>query len=84
MHYFYILKSTTADKFYIGSSANPQRRLFFHNNVETGFTARYRPWELVYTQEFPSKDEAMAAERKLKSWKSKPMILRVINGETNL
>ncbi len=80
-HYIYILKSKTADKYYIGSSENPERRLEFHNTIEKGFTARNRPWEIVFTQEFTSKTVATKVERKIKSWKSRKMIERVINRE---
>jgi putative endonuclease len=62
-------------------SEEPQRRLEFHNTQERGFTARYRPWELVFVQAFETKAEALAAERRIKSWKSRSMIERVIRGE---
>jgi putative endonuclease len=62
-------------------SEEPQRRLEFHNTQERGFTARYRPWELVFVQAFETKAEALAAERRIKSWKSRSMVERVIRGE---
>ncbi len=83
-YYLYILKSQTADKYYTGSSQNPQVRLRNHNTVEKGFTSRYRPWEIVFTKEYPSKALAQAAERKIKNWKSKKMVERVINREIKL
>ena len=85
MSYFlYILQSQSADKFYTGSSDDAQRRLKFHNSIEKGFTARYRPWVIVFTKEFPSKKLAQAAERKIKSWKSRIMILKLINGKVEI
>lgn len=83
-YYLYILKSQSADKFYSGSSDRPERRLYFHNMIEKEFTARYRPWELVFTKEYPTKKDAQAAERKVKSWKSKIMIKKLIAGETEI
>ena len=77
----YILHSHSADKYYIGSSANPQRRLSFHNTIEKGFTARYRPWILVFEQSFPSKAEAQQMERKIKRWKNKFKIIDIVNGK---
>ena len=77
----YILRSLSSDKFYIGSSDDPVRRLGFHNTLEKGFTSRYRPWEIAFTQEFSTKEEATRAERKAKSWKSRKMISRLIAGE---
>ena len=85
MSYFvYILKSQSADKYYIGSSLDPERRLKFHNTIEKGFTSRYRPWELVYIKEYSSKKEALSAERKIKSWKSKKKVIKLINGEIDI
>ncbi len=46
-HYVYILKSRSVNKYYIGSSENPDRRLRYHNIIEKGFTSRYRPWKIV-------------------------------------
>ena len=83
-HFVYILKSHIANKFYVGSSENPERRLQFHNTIEEGFTSRYRPWEIVFKQEFESKTEGQTAERKIKSWKSRKMIEKVIKGKVNL
>jgi putative endonuclease len=80
----YILQSQISGKYYIGSSENPQRRLVFHNSVEKGFTARYRPWEIVYTKEFSDKHLAQVAERKIKSWKSRIMIDKLLNGLVEL
>lgn len=75
MPYFvYILTSLSADKYYIGSSENPERRLKFHNTVEKGFTSRYRPWEIVFMMAFNTKPEAQSAENRIESSKSWKMI----------
>jgi len=85
MGYFvYILRSATSDKFYIGSSENPHRRLEYHNTIEKGFTSRYRPWNLIWFKEYSSKAEAKSIERKIKSWKSKKMIEKIMREEISL
>jgi putative endonuclease len=82
MSYFlYILKSKVIDKYYIGTSQNPRLRLSYHNSIEKGFTSRYKPWEIVYEKNFNSKESAQAVEQKIKKWKSKVMIARIINKE---
>ena len=83
-HALYILQSETADRFYVGISRAPDRRLQHHNTTSTGFTARYRPWRIVFSEWFPSKAQAMAAERLVKSWKSKKMTRYVISGDVDL
>jgi len=80
----YILHSKSSDKYYVGISQNPKLRLEYHNTIEKGFTSRYRPWKIVYTQEFRSRKEAVEVEQKIKGWKSKKMIVRIIAGEVKL
>ncbi len=84
IYYLYILKSKMIEKLYIGISQDPQKRLSYHNTIEKGFTSRYRPWEIVYLKEFSNKQEALVTERKLKGWKNKRMIEKVIKGEIDL
>ena len=82
MEYFlYILRSEISDKYYTGISNNPENRLLFHNSIEKGFTSRYRPWEIVFKKKFNNKADARLAELKIKKWKSKTMILKIISSE---
>ncbi len=83
-YYLYVLKSETIDKYYTGVSTNPENRLVYHNTKEKGFTSRYRPWEIVFKQEFESKELTLAAERKIKKWKSRLMIEKIFNREIKL
>ena len=83
-YYLYILQSLKVLKYYTGISNNPYRRLEFHNSIEKGFTSRYRPWEIVYTKKYSDKTSALKAEKKIKTWKSRDMIERVINGEIEI
>ena len=83
-HYVYILRSQVIDRYYIGQSENPERRLEFHNSVERGFTARYRPWKLVFKKECENREEAIRLERKIKQWKSKTMIQKLLEEKISL
>jgi len=83
-YYVYILKSLTADKYYIGRTTNPDKLLQFENTTEKGFTARYRPWERVWLHKCESKEVAIRLEKKIKSWKSKKMIGRLIDGDLKI
>ncbi len=83
-HFVYILHSDSSDRYYIGPSEDPERRLKFHNSIEKGFTSRYRPWRIVYQCEFENKELALHAERKAKKWKSRKMLERLMAGEITL
>ena len=78
-YYLYILYSNKADKFYIGYTTNPEKRLFDHNGGKNRFTRVYRPWRLVYQESFNDKTEAIKREKQLKNWKSRKQIEKLIN-----
>ena len=63
---FYILFSTSANKYYVGHTTEAiEERLRKHNANHKGFTGK-----VVFTENFPSKQLAYAREREVKNWKS--------------
>ena len=67
-YYVYVLYSKEHDRYYTGSSADPQKRVLSHNDPRNkGWTSRYAPWELIYTQKFDNKTDALKKEKWLKS-----------------
>lgn len=84
MFYTYILYSKTIDKFYIGASENPSERLKKHKNKHSGYTSQTSDWEIVFLKKFDSKNEAFTFERKIKQWKSRKMIRKLILDNTQL
>ncbi len=79
MFYTYIVYSTSKDKFYVGATENPDERIKKHNNKNKGFTNQAKDWEIVFLKEFETKSEALAFEKKIKAWKSKTMIQKLIS-----
>ena len=75
----YILRSKVAERFYIGVTANPEERLRRHNTGRTLSTKSYRPWEMVYQEEFNTRSEAVVREKQLKRWKNKDRIKQLLN-----
>ena len=63
----YILFSESSGKHYTGYSSDLNTRLLSHNEFGHGWTAKYRPWKLIFSKEFDSKIEAMEFEKWLKS-----------------
>lgn len=73
--YFYILYSPTLDKYYLGHTCDIlQERLRRHLSNHKGFTGKTPDWEIVCGEEYPSKVEAYARERQVKSWKTRKEI----------
>jgi putative endonuclease len=63
----YILYSEKFDKHYSGYTSDLDSRIRSHNELGREWTARYRPWRIIYTKEFSEKGDAMRYEKWLKS-----------------
>ena len=75
----YVIFSKTYNKIYIGYSSDLNKRLLSHNSLATkGYTIRFRPWTLVYSETFDSKTDAMKREKELKSAKGRRFIWELI------
>ncbi len=75
----YILQSVQFDKIYIGFTSNLDQRLLSHNVLGVkGWTIKFRPWTLIYLEDFDLKEEAMAREKELKSGKGREWIRKVL------
>lgn len=64
-----VIYSEKLDKYYTGSTANLQGRLYRHNTSNKGFTSTGKPWIIKYSEEFKTKTEASQREFQLKRWK---------------
>ena len=71
----YVLFSIENDKIYIGFTSNLEQRLLSHNELSTkGWSVRFRPWKIIYTEIFKDKASAMKREKELKSFKGREWI----------
>jgi len=66
----YLLRGVTG-RHYLGCTDDFPARLAQHRRGHTHTTARLGlPLEVVATREFPTRTEALATERRLKSWRN--------------
>ncbi len=66
--YTYILKCSDAS-FYTGHTDNLEQRFAQHQSgFFTGYTYKRRPVELVWSENFPTRREALEAEKRIKGW----------------
>jgi putative endonuclease len=70
MYSVYILRSKQDKTYYIGYTSNLSDRIKRHNQGRSRYTRKNIPWELVYHEEYESKQAALKRERQLKSYKS--------------
>ena len=68
MFWIYMLRCSDTS-FYVGHTDDLGRRLAqHHDGALPCYTFIRRPLHLVYSQEFGTREEALAAERKIKGW----------------
>lgn len=52
----YVLHSASYNKIYIGFTSDFENRLLSHNHLsKKGWTARYRPWTVIFTEKHATK-----------------------------
>ncbi|WP_274474816.1 GIY-YIG nuclease family protein [Mangrovimonas aestuarii] len=67
--YIYILTNKYRTTFYIGVTANLDKRLEDHRNgIGSRFTKKYNVKDLVYFEVFSDINQAIAREKQLKNW----------------
>ncbi len=75
----YALYSEKYNKIYVGFTSNMEQRLLSHNELETkGYTLRYRPWKIIYTEILLDKLTAMKREKQLKTAKGRQFIWSLV------
>ncbi|HLE90669.1 MAG TPA: GIY-YIG nuclease family protein [Anaerolineales bacterium] len=65
--YVYIIRSQRLQRYYVGSTEVVEKRLQEHNAGKSESTRAGTPWELIYTECFTTRSEAMLRERKIKA-----------------
>ena len=78
MFYIYILKSVIDGSYYVGSCKNVNDRFLSHNKGLVKSTKRSVPWQLMYREEYKTLSEARQREAKIKSWKKRGAIEKLI------
>lgn len=77
MYYVYILKSLNfPDQNYIGQTDDVAQRLRVHNAGGSLHTAKYKPWKLVSTISFETKEKAIEFETYLKSGSGRAFVAK--------
>ena len=74
----YILESQKNHRYYVGSTDNLERRIREHNIGKVSSTKNTRPWVLKVFIECDSLTEARSNEYRLKKYKRKDILDKVI------
>ncbi len=69
MFVVYVLRSQVNNRHYIGHTRDIQARLKKHNDGRVRSTKSGVPWQVVYTENFQTKNDAYRRELEIKSYK---------------
>ena len=78
----YVLFSAKHQKIYIGYTSNLLQRFASHQALGKDWTAKFRPWSVIYCEYFTDKSEAKKREIQLKQYRSRLKIRTQINHES--
>ena len=77
----YVLYSKKFNKIYIGFTSDLIKRFYSHNSFGTkGYTVKFRPWEVIYTEVLTEKKAAIKREKELKSSRGRAFIREQLVG----
>jgi len=79
--FLYILYSEILNTYYTGITSNLEIHLLSHNELGNDWTASGRPWNLLFSKEFPDRSTAQKWESWIKKQKSIRMIKKIIDGD---
>ena len=78
MYYVYVLRSLKDGRLYKGLTQNVEKRLKQHNQGENRSTKGFKPWELVLTKSFDSREKARYYEKYLKSGSGREFLKEIL------
>lgn len=79
MYTVYAIKSLSRNYIYVGLTNDLVRRLSEHNLGYNRTTKAYAPFHLIYSEEYPSRQEAREREKFLKGTTGKRFLYELIN-----
>jgi putative endonuclease len=80
MYHVYILKLKD-NSYYTGSTSDLEKRLLNHKNGRVKSTKNKRPCQLIHEESYSNRSKAQTREYRIKGWKSRLAIERLIKKE---
>ncbi|MBP6989530.1 GIY-YIG nuclease family protein [Candidatus Shapirobacteria bacterium] len=78
--WIYILELNNG-KFYVGSTSNIEQRFYDHSHGNSPYTRKFLPVKIVFQKEVPNMSLASTIEKKLKRYKNKNILIKIINSQ---
>ena len=77
-YYVYVLRSDKFERNYVGFTKDVSERIKQHNSGKTRSTRPYRPWRLLVSERFETKELALAREKFLKTGQGRDYIKKIL------
>jgi putative endonuclease len=74
----YVLQSEKDGRLYKGMTNDIKRRILEHNSGKHRSTKPYRPWKLIYSEEYETRAEARKREKYLKSGAGREYLHKIL------
>ncbi|MDO8929153.1 MAG: GIY-YIG nuclease family protein [Bacteroidota bacterium] len=74
----YALHSQFDGRIYVGFSSNVEKRLKEHNSGKTKSTKGFRPWVIIFTEEYTNRIEAREKEKYYKTGIGKEKLRKLV------
>jgi len=84
VYYVYAIQSNVKHWVYIGLTKDVNNRVERHNSGRERTTKSYRPFQLIFVQEYSDRKSARDAEKYLKIRNNKESLLELIAGMAEL
>lgn len=68
MYYLYLLYNPSNKEFHVGTTPDLRKRFYTHNTGKNTATKDGVPWRLIYYEAYPTKEDALNREHKLKRY----------------
>ncbi len=81
MYWVYILRSDSADRYYVGQTDNLENRINAHRSGRGKYTRIASDWHVIFRKEYETRTQAQKVENFIKRQKSRVFIEKIIAGE---
>lgn len=78
MYFTYVLRSNKNGRLYVGSTNDVERRLKEHNSGKNFATKPYVPYELIFYEALPTKEESFEREKFYKIGRGREVIRKIL------
>ena len=82
MYFVYVLRNPEGRR-YVGQTEDLKRRLMDHQTGLGHYTKNRGPWELVYSEEYETRSEAMNREKFLKTGRGRVVLKSLLVGRAD-